>query len=213
MPDSIIKRVESIAEREQQNKTITFSDRSGNEITNLYDSPAADTDEAAAGVYNGDHGPHDGPNTEATNEAPGIAVEQPESSMTPGVTAEDGGTPGVTAEDGMIPGVTAEDGVTPGVAAEGIERTTAPDDNPPPLGPSGTEYDSGDEDDDTIDNNGVETSHDEIPEDKVYHPDSMTPSIQRVHGLHPRKPRDYSHMHSHATIMHHAMTQYSLKKG
>jgi hypothetical protein len=47
----------------------------------------------------------------------------------------------------------------------------------------------------------------------VYHPDSMTPSIQRVHGLRPRKPRDYSHMHSHATIMHHAMNQYSLKKG
>jgi hypothetical protein len=41
----------------------------------------------------------------------------------------------------------------------------------------------------------------------------MTPSIQRVHVLHPRKPRDYSHMHYHATIMHHAMTQYSLKKG
>jgi hypothetical protein len=30
MPDSIIKRVEAMAEREQQNKTITFSDRSGN---------------------------------------------------------------------------------------------------------------------------------------------------------------------------------------
>jgi hypothetical protein len=47
----------------------------------------------------------------------------------------------------------------------------------------------------------------------VYHPDSMTPSIQRVHGLRPRKPWDYSHMHYHATIMHHAMTQYYLKKG
>jgi hypothetical protein len=183
MPDSIIKRVEAIAEREQQNKTITFSDRSGNEITNVYDSPAANAHEANAGVYNEDHGPDDGPNNEATNEAPGITVEQPENSMTPGVPAEDGGTPGVTAEDGMIPGVTDEDGVTPGVTAEdgvtteGIEVTTAPDDNPSTLVPSGTEYDSGDEDDDVIDDNGVETSHDEISEDEVYHPDSMTPSI------------------------------------
>jgi hypothetical protein len=163
MPDSIIKRVEAMAEREQQNKTITFSDRSGNEITNLYDSPAEDTDEAAAGVYELDHGPDDGPNNEATNEAPGIVVEQPESSMTPGVPAEDGVTPGVPAEDGVAPGVPAEDGVTPGVTAEdeentdvthheiigvapegiatgtsGNERTMAPDNNPPPLGPSGT---------------------------------------------------------------------------
>jgi hypothetical protein len=111
-------------------------------------------------VYDGDHGPDDGPNNEATNEAPGIVVEQPESSMTPGVPAEDGVTPGVPAEDGVTPGVPAEDGVIPGVTAEdeentdvthhkitgvapeGIrtetsdnERTTTPDNNQPPLGP------------------------------------------------------------------------------
>jgi hypothetical protein len=189
-------------------------------------------------VYDGDHGPNDGPNNEATNEAPGIAVEQPESSMTPGVPAKDGVTPGVPAENDMTTGVPAEDGVTPGVTAEneentevthheitgvapeGIatgtsdnERTTGSDNNPPPLAPSGTEYDSGDDENDASAKNGVETSHNEISEDQVYHPDPMTPSIQRVHGLRPRKPRDYSQMHSHATIMHHAMTQYSLKKG
>jgi hypothetical protein len=45
----------------------------------------------------------------------------------------------------------------------------------------------------------------------VHHPDLMTPSIQRIHGLRPSKPRDYSHLD--ANIVHHAMTQYSLKKG
>jgi hypothetical protein len=238
MPDSIIKRVEAMTESEQQDKTITFSDRSGNEITNIYDSPAENTDEAATGVYDGDHGPDDGPNNEATNEAPGIAVEQHEDGVTPGVPTEDGVTPGVPADNGMTPGVPAKDGVTPGVttdneensevthhqitgvAPKGIaigtsdnERTTGSDDNPPPLVLSGTEYESGDDDYDAGANNGVETSHNEISEDQVYHPDSMTPSIQTVHGLHPRKQRDYSHIHSHATIMHHAMTQYSLKKG
>jgi hypothetical protein len=233
MPDSIIKRVEAMAEREQQDKTITFSDRSGYEITNIYDSPVKDTDEASAGVYDGDHVPDDGPD----NEAPGIEVGQPESSVTPGVPAEDGVTPGVPAENDMTPGVPAEDDVTPGVIAEygatpevthneitgvapeGIaagtsdnEGATGTDDNLPPLVPPGTEYESDDDDDDADANNGVKTSHNEISEDQVYHPESMTPSIQRVHGLHPRKPRDYSHMHSHATIMHHAMTQYSLKK-
>jgi hypothetical protein len=38
----------------------------------------------------------------------------------------------------------------------------------------------------------------------------MTPSVQSVHGLRPQKPRDYSHMH--VNIVHHVMTQYSLKK-
>jgi hypothetical protein len=41
----------------------------------------------------------------------------------------------------------------------------------------------------------------------------MTPSVQRTYGLRPREARDYNHMFSHATVMHHAMTQYSLKKG
>jgi hypothetical protein len=44
-----------------------------------------------------------------------------------------------------------------------------------------------------------------------YNPDTWTPSIQIVHGQRPRKARQYSHLH--ATIMHHVMTQYSLKKG
>jgi hypothetical protein len=113
MPDSIIKRVEAMTEREQQDKTIAFSDCSGNEITNIYDSPTEDTDEAATGVYDGDHGPDDGPNNEAKNEAPGIAVEQPESSVTPGVPAENGMTPGMPAEDGVTPGVTAKNEENP----------------------------------------------------------------------------------------------------
>jgi hypothetical protein len=45
----------------------------------------------------------------------------------------------------------------------------------------------------------------------LYNPDTWTPSIQRVHGLRPRESRQYIHLH--ATIMHHTMTQYSLKKG
>jgi hypothetical protein len=44
-----------------------------------------------------------------------------------------------------------------------------------------------------------------------YNPNTWTPSVQRVHGLRPRNARTFSHLH--ATVMHHAMTQYSLKKG
>jgi hypothetical protein len=40
----------------------------------------------------------------------------------------------------------------------------------------------------------------------------MTPSVQRTYGLMSRKPRDYIHMYAHATVMHHVMTQYSLRK-
>jgi hypothetical protein len=91
-------------------------------------------------------------------------------------------------------------------------------DNPPPLlSRTANEDDSDDEDDeddeDVDDSKDIESHHDETPDEKVYHPDSMTPSVQRTHGLRPRKPRDYSHMFSHANVMHHAMTQYSLRKG
>jgi hypothetical protein len=86
------------------------------------------------------------------------------------------------------------------------------DDTPPPIGDHrGCESDSDSEDDDDV--NAIELRHSEIPDDEVYHPDSMTPSVQRMCVIRPRKPRDYSHMYAHATIMHHAMTQYSLKKG
>jgi hypothetical protein len=51
----------------------------------------------------------------------------------------------------------------------------------------------------------------ETPDEETYHTDTMTPSIQIINGLRPKKPRDYSHMH--ANIVHHAITQYSLKRG
>jgi hypothetical protein len=51
----------------------------------------------------------------------------------------------------------------------------------------------------------------EIADEDVYYPDTMTPSVQRTYGLRLRKPRDYSHIH--AMYIHHAMTQYSVKSG
>jgi hypothetical protein len=83
------------------------------------------------------------------------------------------------------------------------------DDNPPPLSTrTYNEYDSDDEEDGDGDNNNA-TDPNDAPsgEEVVYHPDSMTSSVQRTHGLRPRKPRDYSHMFSHATVMYHVMTQ------
>jgi hypothetical protein len=148
------------------------------------------------------------------------------------VAAEDGVTPGVI-PDG-ITGVIAYHGTTgvpteheaeeaktqDAVAPEVITSATdinersadtysADDNPPPPLRPPRSEEDSDDDSDDEEDGD----DSNEVPENEVYHPASMTPSIQRLHGLRQRKPRDYSHMHSHATVMHYAMTQYSLKKG
>jgi hypothetical protein len=120
MPSSIIKRVEAMAIKEKQDKTITFYDRSGTPITDLYDSHNENTNEAAAGVENG--------NKEAINEAPGIAIEEHSNDdditvndgttgvHVPEVSTEDGGTTGVHA-----PGVTTEDGGATGVQNETIE--------------------------------------------------------------------------------------------
>jgi hypothetical protein len=107
---------------------------------------------------------------------------------------------------------------TPGVTHEGTAATEPVSnyDNPSPLGPptSDDDSDSDDEDDDAAGNNdGIEAHHSEIPNEEVYHPDTMTPSVQRMYGLRPKRARDYSHMFSHVTVMHHVTKQYSLKKG
>jgi hypothetical protein len=241
MPSSIIKRVEAMAIKEKQDKTITIHDRSGTPITDLYDSPNDETDEAAAGVRNG--------NKEAANEAEGITIEQHDNDTDydgtvngditgttettnhgndTGVTTDDGEVTGVSTEDGEVTGIHTETtGVvlnddapseqhpgTPGVSREPTEHDNSDADDPPPLGSSTIGNDSDDEGNDADEeNDGIETPHDDIPNEEVYHPDTMTPSIQRTYGLRPKRTRDYSHMFLHATIMHHAMRQYSLKKG
>jgi hypothetical protein len=89
--------------------------------------------------------------------------------------------------------------------------------DPPPLQPANADEDSDDEDDETKGTNTHEDTDDddaggrEIPDDDVYHPDTMTPSVQSTYGLRPRRARDYSHLH--ANIVHHAMTKYSLNRG
>jgi hypothetical protein len=65
MPDSFVKRVEAMALREKQNKTITFSDRSGNIISDVSDNPDDETVEVAAGVNDDDN-----------DEGPQIPIEQ-----------------------------------------------------------------------------------------------------------------------------------------
>jgi hypothetical protein len=144
-----------------------------------------------------------------------------------GATTEDGGITGVNTEttrvllnDEEAPTSGTEDHPgTPGVAHEGasaIEPGSNDTDNPPPLGPptSDDDSDSDDDDDDSAgDNYGIETHHSETTDDEVYHPDTRTPSVQQTYGLKPKRSGDYSHMFSHETVMHHAMTQYSLNKG
>jgi hypothetical protein len=127
-------------------------------------------------------------------------------------------TTGVLLNDDEAPTYGTEDHPgTRGVAHE-VSSATKPGsndaDNPPPLGPPTSDDDSDSDDDDAAgDNYGIETHHSEITDEEVYHPDTMTPSVQQTYGIRPKRARDYSHMFSHATVMHHAMTQYSLNKG
>jgi hypothetical protein len=106
---------------------------------------------------------------------------------------------------------------TQGVAHEGTATTeTGGNDaeNPPPFGPPMSDDGSdSDVDEDYDDVAGDNDAGSEIPDEEVYHPDTMTPSVHRTYGVRPKIARDYSHMFSHATAMHHAMKQYSLKKG
>jgi hypothetical protein len=112
------------------------------------------------------------------------------------------GIPGVDTPE-EIPGVDPEE--IPGVDKDD-DADTDPTNEPPPLGP---DIDSSD-DEDSDDEEEEPENEDNSPE-VLCHPESMTPSIQRVHGLRPRRPRVYSNIH--VNIVHHTTTQYSLKKG
>jgi hypothetical protein len=76
---------------------------------------------------------------------------------------------------------------------------------------------SGNDDTEVIEDSNNSRSEDEdeeeaeISDSEVYHPESMTPPIQRVYGLRPNRARDCSHLHTN--VVHHTMTQYSLKRG
>jgi hypothetical protein len=78
-------------------------------------------------------------------------------------------------------------------------------DTPPPLTPRQSTSSDEDRDD------NEDEYDDEIPDDEVYHPDTMTSSVHSTYGLRPRRAREY--IHTHANIVYHAMTQYSLNKG
>jgi hypothetical protein len=169
------------------------------------------------GQYNGDN---EGPGITLENQAPEYG-ENPDvlPAEIPGVPAnttaptESTGVPANETSTGVsaieeITGVLTEGSA--GVHPEEPEEDTDPgnsdgdNDSPPPLlARTSNEDDSDNEDDENGDN-----SNDGTPDGEVCQPDSMTPSVQLTHGLRPRKPRDYSHMFSHATVMHHAMTQY-----
>jgi hypothetical protein len=189
-------------------------------------------DGASAGIPEGIH-------TEITGVPEGTHIEIPGVSggdtgipgVLPGSDTRIPGVPG-NGTHNEIPGVLI--GTTAG-APEGDtavpDGTTAGDPEGDPANPTDTEADGismmDHEDSSTSqpenDNTGViedasdsedkdgDEEETEISDSEVYHPDSMTPSIQRVYGLRPKRAGDYSHLH--ANIVHHAMTQYSLKRG
>jgi hypothetical protein len=92
---------------------------------------------------------------------------------------------------------------------EGGTEVATPGDTPTTT-PTNAPINNNDDSDGESDG-GIETKHTEIPDNKVYHPDTMTPLVQSIYGLRPRLGREYSHRH--AFIVHHVMTQYLLKQG
>jgi hypothetical protein len=109
MPDSIIQRVEAMTIREKQDKTITFSDRSGESIPDLHASPDTSDIDSTTGVNDGSD---DDDGREGDNEGPGIAIGQNENEKqneieAPNEDTEYGGVPGVTAIETPT-GVTTE---------------------------------------------------------------------------------------------------------
>jgi hypothetical protein len=224
MPDSVIKRIEAIASKEKRNKVLVF--------TEIDDNPIGDDDDTA-GVDDDtdDDNDNDSDNDEGNaNNPPGILLDE-----TAGANDEDD----YRDHTNMLPtnyydeSAGVRDNETTGVS-ENEDSSGVPDNEI--TGVPENEIETVDNEDnitgdnDTPDTTGVVTDtpgmevaettgvvnneEDEVgqePNMEPYNPYTWTPSVQRVHGIRPRKGRTFSHVH--ATVMHHAMTQYSLKKG
>jgi hypothetical protein len=203
MPESIIKRIEAIAEKEKQEKNLVFSDR--NEEP-LHDD--AINDAVAAGVDNGndDDGNNNNPPGIMLSELVGNEDEDSEEETTgnesTGVPAESTGvsqepignkSTGVPAKSTEITGV--QEYESPGVSSD-RDSTEAPNET---ADDTTGERENTNEDPDAASDMSNEEEDEAEPNVAPYNPDTWTPSIQRVHGLRPRKARQYK--------------QYSLKKG
>jgi hypothetical protein len=215
MPDYIITRIEDIAKKEKQDKNLVFSDR--NEEP-LHDD--ASNDAFTAGVEN-DNGNND---TSNNNNPPGITLselvgnddeaseEETTDNESTGVPA---GSTGVQQEPigNESTGVLTECTDITGVQDYKITGVSIDDDSteaPNETADDGIgEQENIDAEPDAASDMSNEEEDEVNPNVAPYNPDSWTPSIQIVHGLRTRKARQYSHLH--ATFMHHAMTQYSLK--
>jgi hypothetical protein len=216
MPDSVIKRVETIAARDKRSGNMVFSARDGTTIGDDHD----DNDEdVTVGVYNDDD--DDTGEERSQNNPPSIPLENQNGPSNDEINDEEAElipTPEFTADtpetdEEEIPGV-GEDEI-PGVGEDEIPGVGEGDEESSPS----TNTDDTDDGDDGVPSANAsddpdssdDEDDDDIPRPQVYNPDTWTLSQKRIHGLLPRKERDYSHLH--ANIVHHAMMQYSLKKG
>jgi hypothetical protein len=93
MPELVVKRVEAMALREKQNKTITFSDRSGNIINDVSDNPDDEAVKVAAGVNDDDN------NEVTTGVEQDSTVEDDDANRNTHSTVEDDDAVGIHSDD------------------------------------------------------------------------------------------------------------------
>jgi hypothetical protein len=138
-------------------------------------------------------------------EITGVHTEETTGNESTGVPAESTGVPTESTEvqDYESPGM-ASDEDSPEAPNEITDDATSKQ-----VNTNGEEEDEMEPD--AAGNMANEEEDEMEPNVAPYNPETWTPSIQRVHGIRPRKARQYIHLH--ATIIHHAMIQYSLKKG
>jgi hypothetical protein len=193
MPESIIKRIEAIAEKEKQDNTLVFSDR--NEEP-LHDD--AINDAVTAGVDND----NDDDDTINNNNPPGIMLselvgnedeaseEETTDNESTGVPAESTGVPqepignestGVLAESTDIKGV--QEYENSGVSSDD-DSTEAPNET---ADDATGERENTDAEPDAASDMSNEEEDEVEPNVAPYNPYTWTPSIQRVHDLRPRK--------------------------
>ena len=204
MPDNAIACIHEFALNEKQGRNLTFLNRLKQpyEDEDSSDDEAIDANDYITGVEHNNYSENDSENSESDNEDETTNPIEPEIAVVETTELE------FNNDDIKTPGVHRD----PTENIDNLEATeTENNENPEPNQENNdedfaTENESS-EDEESCTDDGAK----EIHEHEVYHPSTLTPSIQRMYGLRPNRRRNYSY--THQALTHIMLTQYGLNAG
>jgi hypothetical protein len=208
MPNEVMDRVRNLARQARANVGLLFTDRAGHPLVNEFDGDDSDSDDES---YNPDDDADDGDSDDEDpqNEEEPDNPPEPDDINIAGVVDDN-------ANDAVPNNDEPDDNDIAGVHAEGNAEMHDEEND----GDENIPHEENNDNEETV----VETVDDDDDNQPINQPNNQPNNARLMeameakygprnsaHTLRPRRPRDYSHLHT--TLEGTVMTQHSMKKG